>query len=518
YLASVLACASLTGALAATYTVTDLGTGTASDINSSGHVVGTTAEPQAFYYNGAVSHNIDIPLGDLPFGGGPVSATNSQAIAINDSDLVLDTGYYGIGSAVGLYSGATGTHLGYLSLPGPLGINNAGTMVGWGPDGPFQDLEFGKVLFPDGSTYGYGLGEVGDPKSLGFCRLYAINEANLAVGAAGVQVGKSRGSRPFDGLHLEVNLIRAAVFRTNGFEFIDTRDGGTNILDPGLPANHLSDAYSINASGHAVGEMSLTAGSALKHAFRYTGGGLEDLGTLGGTSSSAYDLNATDQVVGTSTTASGEAHAFVWQGGVMTDLNTLLPSGSGWVLTRANAINDLGQIVGTGILNGTAHAFLLSPATLTPAPDISVQPVGKTLALNESYTLSVTAQGGGPLAYQWQHAGTNLPGATNSTFVISSATAFDAGSYGVTVTNTAGNAVSHPAEIIVLDPRLTARSYLGLTVEGAVGASYRIEYQAPPTATWTPLTTLTLTNVSQIYVDFESPDHPQRLYRAVRQP
>ena len=202
----------------------------------------------------------------------------------------------------------------------------------------------------------------------------------------------------------------------------------------------------------------------------------------------------------------------------MTDLNTRLPAGSPWVLTRANAINNRGEIAGTGLLGGVAHAFLLSPSDLTPPAFITVNPQGKTLALGEAYTLSVTATGGAPLAYQWQHAGTNLPGATNATFTISSATAFDAGSYRVTVSNAAGSPVSQVAEIIVLDPRLTAKSYLGLTVEGAVGASYSIEYQAPPVSTWTPLTTLTLTNASQIYIDLESPDHPFRLYRAVRQP
>lgn len=34
---------------------------------------------------------------------------------------------------------------------------------------------------------------------------------------------------------------------------------------------------------------------------------------------------------------------------------------SGWVLTTAEAINDLGWIVGNGSYNGSARAFLLVP-------------------------------------------------------------------------------------------------------------------------------------------------------------
>jgi len=50
----------------------------------------------------------------------------------------------------------------------------------------------------------------------------------------------------------------------------------------------------------------------------------------------------------------------------MIDLNSLLPAGSGWVLTDAMAINDSGQIVGNGVINGQSHAYLLdinSPET-----------------------------------------------------------------------------------------------------------------------------------------------------------
>ena len=68
-----------------------------------------------------------------------------------------------------------------------------------------------------------------------------------------------------------------------------------------------------------------------------------DLGTLGGTYSSAFAINERGQVVGDSTTDpnSGETHAFLWQRGTMTNLGTL-----GGSFSQALAINERGQVMG----------------------------------------------------------------------------------------------------------------------------------------------------------------------------
>lgn len=53
-----------------------------------------------------------------------------------------------------------------------------------------------------------------------------------------------------------------------------------------------------------------------------------------------------------------DAHAYMTENGVSTDLNTLLPPNSGWQLLEANAINDAGQIVGSGLLTPDCASLL----------------------------------------------------------------------------------------------------------------------------------------------------------------
>src|SRR5207253_8662749 len=79
--------------------------------------------------------------------------------------------------------------------------------------------------------------------------------------------------------------------------------------------------HGINAVGWVVGTADTAGGDF--HAFLSAGGATQDLGTLGGKTSTATSLNAAGQVVGKAETAAGAMHAFLFSARAMTDLGTL---------------------------------------------------------------------------------------------------------------------------------------------------------------------------------------------------
>ncbi|MGO9315444.1 MAG: hypothetical protein ACLQDI_22265 [Syntrophobacteraceae bacterium] len=74
-----------------------------------------------------------------------------------------------------------------------------------------------------------------------------------------------------------------------------------------------------------------------------------------------FGFNIFGQITGYAWDTEGNSCAFLYSAGKMTDLNTLIDSSLGWVLNRGNGINDLGQIIGSGVINGQTHPFLMTP-------------------------------------------------------------------------------------------------------------------------------------------------------------
>ena len=105
---------------------------------------------------------------------------------------------------------------------------------------------------------------------------------------------------------------------------------------PFLSGYSLSTATAVDSRGWVIGHMG-----------RLEGG--YSVGNAAGARTRSY---VTNEVAGP---------AALWVGGMVYDLNRLIPKRSGWTLEQAAAINSRGQIVGTGLYKGQPRAFLLTP-------------------------------------------------------------------------------------------------------------------------------------------------------------
>ena len=203
------------------------------------------------------------------------------------------------------------------------GINNDGQVVGYW------------ISTNGARAFLYSAGSVTDLGTLGGTNNYA-----LSINSSGQIVGFGE----------ETNGTRAFLYNSGSITNLGPL-GGVN-----------SYAYGINDNGQIVGYIDTTNGA---RAFIYGDGGVTNLGTLGGTNSFGFGVNNSNLVVGSSSTAAEAKHAFLWQNGVITNLNDAVPAGSGWELNDARGINNSGKIVGWGVTNGQEQAFLYSNGQIT---------------------------------------------------------------------------------------------------------------------------------------------------------
>ena len=148
-----------------------------------------------------------------------------------------------------------------------------------------------------------------------------------------------------------------------------------------------------------------------------------------------------------------------------------------------------------------AHDFATATGTLNVqaacvAPTVTAHPVSATKVVGESVTFSVTATGTAPLSYQWRKNGSDIFGATSSSYTIASVTMDDADSYyDVVVNNACGSATSNAASLTVNKGNTTTIGTISPS-PSVVGQSYSVPVTVAPVApaSGTPTGTVTVSD------------------------
>lgn len=273
-----------------------------------------------------------------------------NAVALNNRGAVVGYAESGLGSRAFVWNRG-----GFNDLPQagvwnlPVDINNRGQVLfNAGANGATQPFLF---------NYEGGVNISPAAGGLGFGR--ALSSQGHAVGDSGGRpfYFDGRSSRWLDwslegaraafatGINRNGTIVGRALTPGEGSQAFIVRNGQASCLDG------LSDAYAINDRGQVLGA------DGRGYLVRSADGGTTYLGFA-----NATQLNARGWAVG-SAMVDGALHTHVWRDGQNLDLNRLLAGrdAARWTLATAADINDRGQVIGIGWLDGVRTSFIATP-------------------------------------------------------------------------------------------------------------------------------------------------------------
>jgi len=295
-------------------------------------------------------------LGSIGSGAGAVTAINSSGTVVgfvtnatgNQTPVAFN------GSAQVLSSQAQGQ---------ANGINSTGTVVGtYSPNNQSPSVaEWSNGQMTNLGITGYGTaindsGQIAGAYQTATGDLHAFT---LAPGGKLVDLGTLGGTwSSAYAINASGQIAGTSTLATGAYNaFFDT---GSQMTDLGTLGGRNSYGLAMNDLGEVVGNAQTS--QQLSNAFAWINGKMTDLGTLGGSQSYAYGVNDSGTIVGYSwITGNTATNGFIVVNGVMIDLNSLLPAGSGWTIDAAYAINNAGDIAAIGTYDGQQYAVELIP-------------------------------------------------------------------------------------------------------------------------------------------------------------
>ncbi len=199
--------------------------------------------------------------------------------------------------------------------------------------------------------------------------------------------------------------------------------------------------------------------------------------TAGG---SGATLTLSGAASATTTANSSGAYTFT---GLASGSYSITPSNTGYTFTPVsqNATVSTVNVAGVNFADNAAAAV----------PTITTQPVNQRVTAGQTATFGVVAAGTVPLSYQWQKNGSNIAGATSSSYTTSVTTTSDSGStFAVVISNTAGTVTSAAATLTVNPATLVSIAVTPANPSITKGATQ----QFTATGTFSDSTTQVLSN------------------------
>ena len=155
----------------------------------------------------------------------------------------------------------------------------------------------------------------------------------------------------------------------------------------------------------------------------------------------------------------------------------------------------------TVTVTNSVSSITSNAATLTvnSAPTITAQPANLTVTAGSTAMFSVTATGNPAPTYQWKQNGTNIAGATGSSYSISNVQSSSNGAqFTVTVTNSVSSITSNAATLTVNGTPTIGTQPTNATVVAGAPATFTVAATGTPTPTyqWQRNIGGTFTNIS----------------------